>query len=261
MEQQINVQEELERLENQIESIIDGATKTEAEYVEKEIRTLIKRVEEALIYEAGFPSGNVSERVKDLQKSLKDRLGKNLTSSRQAEYDETKANLSTVEKTELQDTSEGLARFQCQGISSKNNQYCSTVEEICEEVMRDYKRTLANIGTRGAQEAYGNIRAGIIRISGNLQEIHKDYSKRIKQDISKRIDEVGLKMTYALEQQIEQSVSDNLSKFERNMKSQTKSSDEVTSEDARYISKNEQAFISSSEPPTAGEKDFESLFK
>ena len=265
MEQQINVAEELDKLEDKIGWIIVGSAQREAEEVKKEIRTLVQKVEETLIRQAGLPRGNVSKIVDNLQQNLNYRLGHNLTGTREKEYNETKANFKAVEKPELQDTSEQLARFQYDGIASKNNEYCATVEQICDEVIGAYRKMLGNMGTRGADEAYSDIRNVIGRTSNNIQAIHEEYTRRIKQDISNKIGELGLKVTARLQSQIEQTVDakseEGFSDFASAVQSQTKSTDEVTRDDVKEISENEAAFRGSVEPRTTTRKDLEDMFK
>lgn len=265
MEQQINVADELARLEGQIGWIIVGSAQGEAEEVKKEIKKLVQRVEETLVRQAGLPRGYVNKEIDNLEQNLNYRLGHNLSGIREKEYNETKANFGTVEKPDLQDTSEQLARFQYDGIVSKNNEYSVTVEQICDEVIGAYRKMLGNMGTRGADEAYSDIRNAIRRTSNNIQEIHDEYTRRIKQGISNKVEELGLKVTATLQAQIEQTVEskseENLSDFERAMHSQTKSTDEVTRDDAKEISENEAAFRGNVETRTTTRKDLEDMFK
>lgn len=265
MEQQINVAQELSRLEDQIGWIIVGSAQMEAEEVKKEIRKAVQRVEETLVNQAGLPRGNVSKIVDNLQENLNYRLGHNLTGTREKEYNETKANFVTVEQPSMQDTAEQLSRFQHGGIVSKNNEYFAAVEQICEEVIGAYRKMLGNMGTRGADEAYSDIRNAISRSSSNIQDIHEDYTRRIKQGISNKVGELGIRVTDAINQQIEQTVDakaqEDFSDFEKALQSQTKSTDEVTREDTNKISENEAAFRGDSAPRTTTREDLEAMFK
>ena len=237
----------------------------EAEEVKKEIRKLVQRVEETLVNQAGLPRGNASRIADNLQQNFNYDLGRNLTRTREKEYNETKANFATVEKTSLQDTAEQLSRFQYGGIVSKNNEYFAVVEQTCDEVIGAYRKMLGNMGTRGADEAYSDIRNAIGRTSNNIQDIHDEYTRRIKQGIANKVGELGLRVTDALNQQIDETVDaktqEDLSDFEKNMHSQTKSIDEVTRNDAKELSENERAFIGSEQPSRETKSKNEAMFK
>ena len=263
MEKQISVAYELETLENQIGRTIVGATQDEANELKKEIKKLVQKVEETLIYQAGLPRGNANRIAENLQENLNYRLGHNLTNTREDEYNETKSNLVNIEKTELQDVSTELERFQYEGIASKDNKYCGTVEEICDEVIAEYRKKLGGMGSRGADEAYLDIKNGITRTSNNIQDIHEYYTRRIKQDITNRVGELGLKINEVLSQHIEQTVDKKAeySDFTKTMKIQTKSQDEVTIGDVKEIAENEKEFKDTPTRYDNNRKKLEDMFK
>ena len=200
-----------------------------------------------------------------MQKYLNYRLGSNITKIREREYNETKANFATIEKTDLQTTSQQLSRFQYDGIVSKKNEYNDVVEQICDDVIADYRKKLGNIGTIGADEACSSIRSGIRKTSGTLQDIHEGYTEKIKQGISNKVGELGIKVTHALRCQIEQTVDtktqDHFSDFAKEMQSQKKSEDEITRNDVKEIGQNEAAFRGAPEPRTTTREDLEAMFK
>lgn len=263
--QEINVSEELDKLGNEIGKIIVGSTQDEAVEVKKEINRLVQNVEEILVSQAGIPRGNARRIIENMQESLNYSIGRNLTGTREAEYTKTKENLSTVEKTELQATSDELSRFQCEGVALKNNKYCNSIEKVCEEIIHDYRRKLGNMGTRGAEDAYFDIKNRIGRTSNNLQEIHKDYSEKIKQDISNKVGELGLKITASISTQIEQTVEaetkENLSDFEKTLQGSTVSQEELVESDAGELTDNESKFKDVQQPNKNKREELEIIFK
>lgn len=263
--QEINVNEELEKLESQIGNVIIASTQEEAVEVKKTIQRLVQNVEEILIYQAGIPRSNANRIVESLQENLNYSMGRNLTTVRESEYNETKENFATVERPELQSTSDELARFQNEGVVTKDNKYSTAISEICEEVIRDYRKKLESIGTRGSEDAYMDIKNKIGRTSNALQEIHEEHTRRIKQDISRRVGELGIKITSVVEQQIEteaEGVYGPVPKddFASKLGAQTVSEAELAESDARALSENEKAFRGS-EPRTTTRKDLEAMFK
>ncbi len=265
MEQSINIAEELDKLETTIGSIIVGSAQKEAEELKKEIRNLVQKVEETLTSQAKLSRKEARMLVDNLQQHLNLRLGQNLAKAREKEYYETKSNFSAVRKAEYQDVSDGLMRFQCEGIASKNNEYCDIVEQVSNEVISAYEKMLSKIGTRLAVDAYMDIKHGVRRTSSKVKDIHEEYTASIKQGVVRKVSELGVKITESLDKKIEQKVEEKvqteLTDFEKTMQQGKYSHDEQAANDANQMSKNEAAFRGSEATKPSTRKDLEAQFK
>ena len=263
--QDINVSAELKKLEAQIGSTIVNATKEEAIEVKRKINRLVLNVEEILVNQVRLPRGNVRRIVENLQDNLNYNIGRNLTGAREAEYNGAKEELSIVEKPETQDTLNELARFQHEGIDFKDGKYFDNIDTICEEVIHEYRRKLANMNTRGADDAYVDVKNNITRASNSIKVIHEEYSRRIKQEVSKKIDELGVELTASLDEEIEQIVDerthDELSDFEKKLQGSCVPVEEIAENDSGELSENLKVFKDEKTKDSSARKDLESLFK
>jgi len=187
----------LDRLQRQIGRIIVGSTQDEAREVKKKINKLVQDVEEILVFEAGIPRTNAHRIIENMQEGLNYQISRNLTGSREAEYNETTANLATVEKPELQD-------------------------------------------------------------------IHEEYSRRIKQDVFHRVGELGIKITTSLEERIEQTVDEKsqegFSDFEKALQGSVVSQGDLEKSDVKELTDNEAKF-KDGETPRRTREDLEAMFK
>ena len=263
MEDKVNVSDEIKRLEADIGKIMVGSAQDEIGESKREITKLSSRIEELLVEQAGVPSSVAAKLVENMHERLTYDVGKQIASSRSQEYEETQANLSTVETDTPEGTLENLERFEQGGVAINNRRYGQNIEQICEEVFNEYRMRLGRINDRRVDEAVYDIKRMVSRTSGNLQEIHESYSRDIARDVAKKVGELGERVSPEIQAKIETEVEQKIEEngFMSGLQAQTVSEEEMARMDAQELSDNEKAFRGTEEPSKSNRSELEDMFK
>jgi len=284
-EEKLNISKELEKLEAKMGKIMADSAQDEIVEAKREITKLSMQIEELLVHGAGFPQNIASTLVQNMHDKLEYEVGKNIASTRTNEYEESKYNLSTVEQDTPKGTADKLESFSQDGVAINNRRYSQNLEQICEEVFREYKMRLSRVDDRRVEEAIYDIRKMVDRTSHKLQDMHENYSKDIVKDVAKKAEELGVAINAELLDKVEQEVvrigqehglidkepeneyaevdkaAKSFNDFAASLQSQTKSEDEITRSDAEDLSENKKAFKDMPARDESTRKDLESLFK
>ncbi len=204
--EKLNINKELEKLEAKMGKIMADSAQEEIGTSKREINKLSMQIEDLLVHEAGFPPNIASTLVQNMHDKFTYEVGKNIASTRTNEYEESKHNLSTVEQDTPKGTSDKLESFSQDGVAINNRKYGQNLEQICEEVFREYKMRLSRVDDRRVEEAVYNIRKMVDRTSHKLQDMHEDFSRDIVKDVAKKVEELGIAINEDLLDKVEAEV-------------------------------------------------------
>lgn len=280
MEEKMDIKAELSALENEMGRIMVGSTQDEIGETRKEITKLSMRIEDLLVNEARLPRNIVETLVQNMHDRLTLETCRNIASTREKEYDESKYNLSTVEQDTPKGTADNLERFsQDGGVAINDNKYAQSLEQICEEVFNEYKMRLSRVNDRRVDEAIYDIRKMIGKTSQNMQDIHESYSRSIVNEVSRRASELGMTINKGLLEKVDEEIAkcekescDETNKpfgdepavtndFASSLRGQTKTVDEVTQGDVASLTDNERAFGDEPSISNSSRQQLEDMFK
>ena len=109
--------------------------------------------------------------------------------------------------------------------------------------------------------AYDEVRHDIRRCNNSVQELHAEYSDEIRRKIAFRLDELGIALANIEKVEVEKQVDEKAANFLSDLESNTRSSDEIMTNDANELEQNEAAFRGEPQDRTTSRKALEDMFK
>lgn len=241
MDNQVEVlKQELGKLARKIHTTYENITYEEVGMMQKVLDRLQVEIEGVFKQSLGVVPRNV---ISNLMEQTKTLLKKEIEASRVAERNENVTNrLGGVAKaSSLQGISRGIQEYTDSGVYV-NKTFEEKLDEVLSRVIKAYRTVLEQYPSRRADMALDDIR-GICRGKFNrIQEHHKDCSKEIKSKVLRQLEEMGVVLSNAERQQVEQKVDKETLSFGEQLAANVEEPIDVTKKDVKELSENEKAF-------------------